>query len=283
MPRSALVHRFTIAVHLFASSGSGRPNLAEHQGNDLLLRIPGSNEKQTEVAPALIGYPCQVSETGSEPAVLFDIDGTLVDSNYLHVTTWSRAFDEVGEAVDSWRIHDSIGLDGGLLLDALLPNATDDTKGRAKELHTRYYEESASLLRPLSGTHELLEAIAARHLQIVLATSASDAELSILRKVLGVDDIVSAVTSAEDVDTAKPNPDIVGIALKRAGVSAKHAVFVGDTKWDAKACARAGVTFVGLRTGGSPAQKLLDAGAAAVFDDPAQLLEQLDDSPIGRL
>jgi HAD superfamily hydrolase (TIGR01549 family) len=224
-----------------------------------------------------------VSETGTEPAVLFDIDGTLVDSNYLHVSTWSKAFDEVGEVVDSWRIHHSIGMDGGLLIDTLLPDATDETKERAKELHSRYYTESAPSLRRLSGTHELLEAIASRQLQVVLATSAPDDELSILRKVLGVDDIVSAVTSDDDVDTAKPNPDIVEIALERSGVSAANAVFVGDTEWDAKACAKAGVTFIGLLTGGLPAEKLRDAGAAAIFDDPAHLLAQLDDSPIARL
>ena len=229
------------------------------------------------------GYSVIVNKNGTEPAVLFDIDGTLVDSNYLHVTTWSKAFDEVDESVDSWRTHKAIGLDGGLLLDTLLPNASDETKARAKDLHTRYYEESAPLLRPLSGTRELMDAIASRQLQIVLATSASEAELSILRKVLGVDEIVSAVTSAEDVETAKPKPDIVDIALQRAGVSAERAVFVGDTEWDAKACVQAGVTFIGLLSGGIPTETLIHAGAAAVYDDPADLLAQLDDSPIGRL
>lgn len=215
--------------------------------------------------------------------MLFDIDGTLVDSNYLHVTTWSKAFDEAGEAVDSWRIHGLIGVDGSLLLDTLLPNATDEIKERAKELHSRYYAESAPTLRPLSGTHRLLEAIASQQIQLVLATSAPEDELSVLRKVLGVDEIVSAVTSAEDVETAKPRPDIVELALERSGVTAENAVFVGDTEWDARACARAGVTFIGLLTGGNAAEKLLNAGAAAVFDDPADLLEHLDDSPIAHL
>lgn len=217
-------------------------------------------------------------------AVLFDIDGTLVDSNYAHATTWARAFCDVGGPVDTWRIHRSIGMDGELLLDRLVPDAPEAVRGQAKDLHSRYYKEAAPhLLRSLTGAHELLGEIAGRGLQVVLATSAPEDELAILRDVLQVEDIVSTVTSDHDVDTAKPKPDIVAVALERSGVNADHAVFVGDTEWDAEACARAGVPFVGVLTGGISRAELTHAGAVAVFDDPADLLERIDDSPISQL
>ncbi|MBJ8345706.1 HAD family hydrolase [Antrihabitans sp. YC2-6] len=216
-------------------------------------------------------------------AVLFDIDGTLVDSNYLHTVTWSRAFAEVGHAVDSWRIHRAIGMDGSMLVEQLLPGAKEEARQRAKDLHSRYYKESAPALRALSGTRELLQEIASRHLQVVLATSAPEDELAILRDVLGVDEIISAVTSDDDVETAKPRPDIVQVALEKSGVSAHNAVFVGDTEWDAKACVHAGVPFVGVLTGGIASCELQQAGVLAIYDDPADMLEHLDEGPIGRL
>ena len=225
-----------------------------------------------------------MTSTQRADAVLFDIDGTLVDSNYVHVTTWAKAFTEAGESVDSWRIHRSIGMDGSLLLDTLIPDADDDDViQRAKDLHSRYYKEETTALRALTGTHALLEAVARRHLQVVLATSAPEDELSILREVLQIEDIVSTVTSDQDVETAKPQPDIVQVALERSGVTAAHTVFVGDTEWDAKACERAGVPFVGVLTGGISRAELINAGAVAVFDNPADLLDRIDDSPISRL
>jgi HAD superfamily hydrolase (TIGR01509 family) len=183
------------------------------------------------------------------PAVLFDIDGTLVDSNYLHVHAWQRAFTELGLEVQSWRIHRCIGMDGSTLIEELGSGDLADPK-QAKELHSRFYAETAGLLRPLPGARALLDAVADMGLQVVLATSAPEDELSILRKVLERDDIVSALTSSADVDTAKPEPDIVRVALDRAGVGPDQAVFVGDTTWDVEAAARAGVECVCLRSGG---------------------------------
>ena len=104
-----------------------------------------------------------------------------------------------------------------------------------------------------------------------------------LRKVLDCDDVIAAITSAEDVDTAKPEPDIVRIALERAGVSAQQAVFVGDAVWDAEACARAQVPTIGLLTGGCGRDELRDAGAAEVFENPRELLANLAGSAIARL
>ncbi|MGV0850290.1 HAD family hydrolase [Mycolicibacterium phlei] len=216
-------------------------------------------------------------------AVLFDIDGTLVDSNYLHVHAWSRAFAEAGHPVEAWRIHRSIGMDGAALIETLTPGADEQVRARAKELHKRYYTESAPQLRCLPGARELIEAVHRFGIQVVLATSAPEDELSLLREVLDVEDLLSAVTSAEDVDVAKPKPDIVEVALDRAGVVPAHAVFVGDTVWDMTACARAGVVSIGVRSGGVSDAELESSGAQRVFDHPLDLCQHLDDTPVAAL
>ncbi len=217
------------------------------------------------------------------PAVLFDVDGTLVDSNYLHVHAWTRAFHDAGIAADAWRIHRSIGMDGSTLVDTLSGDAGDDVKQRLKDLHSGYYKELCPLLRVLPGGRDILERVASMGLQVVLATSAPEDELSMLREVLDRDRLVSEVTSAADVATAKPNPDIIEVALKRAGVPADRAVFVGDAVWDAKACRRAGVPCIGLLSGGVSRDELMDAGARVVFTDAAELTERLDATPISGL
>jgi HAD superfamily hydrolase (TIGR01509 family) len=224
-----------------------------------------------------------VSAAGARPAVLFDVDGTLVDSNYLHVHAWYRAFIEAEVGVEAWRIHRSIGMDGSTLLATLAENADDDTRSRLKDLHSRYYRETAPLLRRLPGARELLVAVDKLGLQIVLATSAPEDELSLLREVLGSDDLVSAVTSSNDVDTAKPQPDIVHVALDRAGVDAGQAVFVGDTVWDVEACERAGVPTIAVLSGGVSRGELEIAGAQAVFENPRDLCDHLDGTAIASL
>jgi HAD superfamily hydrolase (TIGR01509 family) len=216
-------------------------------------------------------------------AVLFDVDGTLVDSNYLHVDAWFRAFADVGVPVDAWRIHRSIGMDGDTLLSTLAGDADDDTREQAKKLHSRYYRESVPLLRRLPGARELLTRVRGLGLQVVLATSAPEDELAILRKVLASDDLLSAVTSSKDVGTAKPKPDIIDVALQRAGVDARDAVYVGDAVWDVEACNRAGVVSLAVLTGGVSRGELESAGAQQVFDSARDLCEQLADTPIAAL
>lgn len=216
-------------------------------------------------------------------AVLFDIDGTLVDSNYLHVHAWYRAFDEAGCGVEAWRIHRLIGMDGTTLVKTLTPDADAATREQAKDLHSRYYKEMAPHLKCLPGARGLLEAVHKLGVQVVLATSAPEDELAVLRDVLDSDHLISAMTSSEDVDTAKPKPDIVNVALKRAKVTAAHAVFVGDSVWDMEACARAGVDSLGVLSGGVSRDELGTAGAQRVFENPLELCQHLDDTPIAAL
>ncbi len=220
---------------------------------------------------------------GMAAAVLFDVDGTLVDSNYLHVHAWYRAFTEVGNPVEAWRIHRSIGMDGDTLLATLAQDADDDARKRAKDLHSSYYQESVPLLRPLPGARELLKRVSDLGLAVVLASSAPEDELATLRDVLASDHLVSAVTSSKDVDTAKPQPDIVNLALQRAGANAEHAVFIGDAVWDMEACKRAGVPALGVLTGGVSRGELEKAGAEQVFEDPRELCERIADTRIAAL
>lgn len=216
-------------------------------------------------------------------AVLFDIDGTLADSNYAHIDAWWRAFRAVGESVDAWRIHRAIGMDSSKLLESLLPDASEETRDTAKQFHTAFYSEHMPQLRLLPGARDLLEAVACRGHAVVLATSAPQNELDRLLELLDAEQWIAAVTSSEDVEQAKPDPGIIEVALQKAGVDADHAVMVGDAMWDVESAERVGVTCIGVMTGGIGGDELRGAGAAAVYDDAAALLEDLDGSPIGPL
>ncbi len=209
--------------------------------------------------------------------ILFDVDGTLVDSNYLHVDAWQRAFDASGVHVDAWRIHRAIGQDAARLLRALVGERDDDWVARAKEAHSRNYRGLADRLQAFEGAADLLRALHERGLRTVLATSAPDDELELLVDALDAGDAVTATTSADDVDDAKPDPGILQVALDRVDGSAADAVMVGDSVWDVRAAARAGVRSIGVRSGGSGAEELLEAGAERVYDDPADLLSHLDE------
>ena len=197
-------------------------------------------------------------------AVLFDIDGTLVDSNYLHIDAWERAAADAGFPVSAWHLHRAIGMDSAKLLETVLADATDEQRDRAKELHSEYYVEMAARLKVLPGARELLAAVTQRGMRVVLATSAPENELEILRNVLEVEDALWSVTSSGDVETAKPEPDIVEVALEKGGTDADGAIFVGDSIWDVKAAAAAGVRTIGVRSGGISEEELVGAGAIAV-------------------
>lgn len=213
-------------------------------------------------------------------AVLFDIDGTLVDSNYLHIDAWDRAFVEAGHPVDVWRIHRAIGMDSGKLLERLLGEDAEAVGDTVKQAHARNYSETTDRLRAFASARELLSELSRRGHRVVLATSAPQEELDALLAVLDVPDAVDAVTSGEDVEAAKPEPDLVNVAVERAQVTPERALLVGDSVWDIYSASRAGVRSVGVRSGGYSSEELLAAGAVAVYDDVADLLAHLEESPI---
>jgi HAD superfamily hydrolase (TIGR01509 family) len=224
-----------------------------------------------------------VTKTGSarsSGAVLFDIDGTLIDSSYLHISAWLHALRAVGRPMDAWRIHRGQGMGSSELLAALLGEVSDEVSSQAKQHHSERYRQSYELLRAFDGARDLVAAVAQRGVTVVLATSAAPDELELLRSVLDIEDTVAEITAAQDVDAAKPEPDLIHVALQQAGVTADRAVYVGDTVWDVKACGKAGVACVGVLTGGISAAELTEAGAVAVYEDCRALLRELDTSPL---
>lgn len=216
-----------------------------------------------------------------DQAFLFDVDGTLVDSNYLHVDAWQRAFDAMGESVDAWRIHRAIGQDSARLVGSLVGDRETAWVEKVKKIHSEFYARQVERLRAFPGARETLSALHDAGFRIVLATSAPADELSHLRAVLDADDAIDAVTNANDVQTAKPDPGIVEVALGRAGVTAAGSLFVGDATWDMMAARRAGVVPIGVRSGGVGAAELADAGAEQVFTDVHELFESMrSDDPV---
>ncbi|WP_194861177.1 HAD family hydrolase [Dietzia sp. SYD-A1] len=218
--------------------------------------------------------------TTTPRALLLDVDGTLVDSTYVHVWTWHRALAEAGAPVPFVEVHHRIGKDGSTLVDELLDLAgVDDDEdrervaSRAKDLHSEYYAEAT--LRLLPGGRDLIRGAKERGWIVVLATSAAPSEFEQARELLDVDDHVDAVTTGEDVDQAKPDPTIVAIALERSGVDAADAIMVGDATWDAIAAGKLGIRSVAVRTGGIGDAELREAGFSAIADDAACVLDLL--------
>lgn len=216
--------------------------------------------------------------------VLFDVDGTLVDTTFLHAVHWAEALRQHGHDVSCADVHHAIGMSGEQLLERLLGADRDtDQDDAIEDAHDTLYKQEWGRLRLLPGAAEVLRACAHRGLDVVLASSAAEDELAELRREIGADDAVTQATSSSDASSGKPAPDIVQVALERTGLPAERSVFVGDAVWDGVACKGAGVQFVALTCGGTPESELRDAGAVEVWRDPAQLLANLDDSVIAKL
>ncbi|MFE4775118.1 HAD family hydrolase [Streptomyces sp. NPDC056713] len=214
-------------------------------------------------------------------AVLFDVDGTLTDTNHLHVIAWWEAFRQAGHHVAMRDIHRAIGLSASDLIVRLLGDSRDRDEDEAlAAAHDTLYGTWFDRLPALDGAQDLLRTLADRGWLVVLATSAGGAELKALRRAVDADDVIAGVASADDVAAGKPAPDPVHQALKLVGAAVTEAVFVGDTVWDMKAATEAGARAVALLSGGIPRADLEEAGAAAVYQDPADLLSHLDSSLI---
>lgn len=216
-------------------------------------------------------------------AVLFDVDGTLVDTTYLHTVCWWQALLDHGHTVAMAEIRHAIGMGSGELLSHLLGDDRDrEQDPELDAAHLTLYRRHWGELRPFAGVADLLRSCAERGLQVVLATSASSAEFDALRGAIDADDAIAEATTADDAERAKPAPDVLGAALERAGVPAERAVFVGDSVWDGHAAAKAGVRFVAVTCGGTPAAQLHESGAVEVFRDPADLLRHFEESQLGK-
>ena len=212
--------------------------------------------------------------------LIFDLDGTLVDTVYAHVFAWQRAFAEAGLAIDGWRIHRRIGMSGGLFARAAareLGHAID--AAAAEELQRRHGELFRQFLpdrRPLPGAVELLSELRKRKIAYGIATSGRRPEINRSLEVLGVGDEV-VVVERGDVPRAKPEPDLFIACLQRLGLPSGECYVVGDAVWDHLAARRAGILSVGVLCGGYGEPELVSAGAYRVYRDPAELLSSLDE------
>jgi HAD superfamily hydrolase (TIGR01509 family) len=214
-------------------------------------------------------------------AALFDVDGTLVDTTYLHAVCWAEALRQHEHVLPMATIHHAIGMGSDRLLDHLLGEDRDRSEDDALDAaHLTLYQQHWGRLRPLPGAAELLRRCAREGLAVVLASSASEGELHALRSALDADDAITAATSASEAEGSKPAPDILQVALDKAGSAAADSVFVGDAVWDGYAAARAGTPFIALTCGGTSAAELYEAGALEVWRDPADLLEHFADSAL---
>ncbi|SCL47917.1 haloacid dehalogenase superfamily, subfamily IA, variant 3 with third motif having DD or ED/haloacid dehalogenase superfamily, subfamily IA, variant 1 with third motif having Dx(3-4)D or Dx(3-4)E [Micromonospora citrea] len=220
--------------------------------------------------------------TTEQPAgVLFDVDGTLVDTTYLHTVSWWEALRQTDRHVPMAEIHRAIGMGSDKLLDHLLgPERDRGADGKLRDAHDALFAEYWERLVPLHRAADLLRACAERGLRVVLATSAAEHEVSALRRALDADDVIDTVTSSADARQSKPAPDILVAALEQSGLAAERVVFVGDSVWDVAAAGKLDIPCVGLTCGGTSRGELAGAGAVAVYDDPAALLAALADSPI---
>ncbi|WP_418960792.1 HAD family hydrolase [Streptomyces tritici] len=221
--------------------------------------------------------------TADRGVALFDLDGTLVDTNYLHTLTWWQALRRYGHDVPMARIHRAIGMGSDRLLDEVLGEGRRRDEDKAlSDAHGTLYATWYDVLQPLDGAAELLRAVAARGWQVVLASSASEEEVAAIRRRLDAEDVIAAATSGGDVDTTKPAPDLVEAALGTVGADPDDALFIGDTVWDVEAAGRAGVRCIALLTGGISRAELEAAGAVLVCQNPRELLRRIDAGPLSR-
>ena len=222
------------------------------------------------------------ASAGAIEAVLLDIDGTLLDSNDAHAQAWSDVFREAGLEIGSETVRPLIGMGSDKLLPELTGIDAESEEGkrlieRRKEIFTKEY---LPVIRPFPNARELLERLRDDGARLVVATSASDDELRGLLKALGAEWLIDDKTSSNDAKRSKPDPDIVRVAVDKAGVSPERCAMLGDTPYDVEAASRSRVRVVALRCGGHGDDEL--RGAAEIYEDPKDLLSRYDESLIGR-
>jgi len=203
---------------------------------------------------------------------LFDVDGTLIDSNGAHADAWAQALTEHGFAVKAGDLRRLIGMGGDKLLPAVA--GVEESSSPGKAIATRkgeLFADALHRLRATNGARELLEYLRAYDIDLVVATSAGDREMRAILRQAGVDDVFSVHTTKDDAAESKPDPDIVQAAMSRANARPDATVMVGDTPYDIEAAARAGIAAVALRCGGYWTDDDL-RGALEILDDPAALL-----------
>ena len=216
-------------------------------------------------------------------AVIFDVDGTLIDSVDLHARAWQDAFRDIGREIDFAELRSQIGKGGDQLLPVFLTEAEMAEQGEALQKHRSDILKDRYLgqVTAFPQVRALFERLIADGLQVALASSAAGAELDHYKSVAKITDLIHAETSSDDAERSKPHPDIFEAVIERLpGIAADDMIVVGDTPYDAEAAAKAGLRTIGLLCGGFPEADLRRAGCIAIYRDPADLLAQYDRSPI---
>jgi HAD superfamily hydrolase (TIGR01549 family) len=212
-------------------------------------------------------------------SLILDVDGTLLDTVYLHVIAWWEAFMDGGYEVSGFDIHRAIGRGSGDLVETLIGKADESLV----DAHAKNWEPLREKCIPFHDVPELIRTCAGRGMKVVYCTSGAPEDIQDFRAKIGCDDVVAAVVNSGDVEQSKPAPDIVQAALDAVGVAPENAVMLGDTVYDVRAANAAGVACIGLMCGGIGERELQEAGAAAVYGNVSELLQDLDASPVGRL
>lgn len=219
-------------------------------------------------------------------ALLFDIDGTLLDSVDLHAQAWQEAFRHFGHEIAFDEIRSQIGKGGDQLMPVFLTEKELKEKGEELQKYRGelFKKKYLSSVKPFPCVRELFEKIKANGQQVALASSAKGDELKEFERIAQIEDLVGVETSSADAERSKPHPDIFEAALKRLGkdVRREDVIVVGDSPHDAEAAKRAGLATVGVRCGGFPESALREAGCVAIYDGPEELLREYENSPLAK-
>jgi HAD superfamily hydrolase (TIGR01549 family) len=217
-------------------------------------------------------------------AVIFDIDGTLVDSVDLHAQAWKEAFKQFGKDIPYQQVRHQIGKGGDQLMPVFFSKEELEEFGEEMEEYRSkiYKRDYLPRVRAFPRVRELFLKVKEDGKRVALASSAKGDELAAYKKIANIEDLIEEETSADDAERSKPHPDIFKAALDQLGdVDRSQAVVIGDTPYDAEAAGKLHLKTIGVRAGGFPDEELLAAGAIAIYDDPADLLARYDDSILG--
>ncbi|HEX3564134.1 MAG TPA: HAD family hydrolase [Acidimicrobiales bacterium] len=213
------------------------------------------------------------------PGVLFDVDGTLMDTNYLHTLAWARAFRLSGEWAPMNAIHRLVGMGG----DNLIPELLGHGSPQAADARTACYRDLIDEARVFPGARDLVVAVHRRGLAAVLATSSPSDELDTLLERLEIDEFLDAKTTADDIEVSKPSPEVFLTAMKTASLDPARTLAIGDSIWDVKAARDAGIGCIGVESGGFSRHELSEAGAVHVYRDVKEIHDQLVTTPLASL
>ncbi len=233
----------------------------------------------TQPAPRVPAVNDSAVNGPAATALVLDVDGTLLDTVYLHVLAWWEAFMDSGHQVSGFDIHRAVGRGSADLVETLI-GAPDD---KIVQAHAEKWAPLREKCVPFHDVPELIRTVAGRGVRVVYCTSGAAEDVEDFRRKIGCDDVVAAAVDSGDVEHSKPAPDIVHAALEAVGVAPENAVMLGDTVYDIRAATAAGVACIGVLCGGIGERELQEAGAAAVYGNPSELLQDLEQSPVARL